>query len=396
MDIGIVGKPNVGKSTFFCAATMAPAEIANYPFTTVDANVGVGHVRGVCPHTEFKVQCNPNNAPCESGTRLIPVELIDVAGLVPDAWQGKGLGNKFLDDLRQASALIHVVDASGSTTADGTPCDVGTHNPVEDIAFLEREIDLWFYSILQKDWKKMSRQCSLEGMKIERALHERFTGLAITEAQISHALRKAGLKEQPHKWTDEQVMMLCSEIRRAGKPMIIAANKCDQAPEKFIEALKKTEGAIVIPTSAEYELALRKAAKAGLLDYLPGAATFTVKDPVKLSEPQRKALDKIAQFLEKFGGTGVQKCLETAIFDLLNLIPVYPVEDENKLTNKEGLVLPDCHLMPNGSNAKELAYRVHSDLGDNFIRAIDARTKRVVGHDYVLKKNDVITIIARR
>jgi hypothetical protein len=324
------------------------------------------------------------------------VELIDVAGLVPDAWQGKGLGNRFLDDLRQASALIHIVDASGSTMADGSPCDIGAHDPLEDVRFLEREIDYWFFSILQKDWKKLSRQCSLEGKDIDRTLHERFTGLAISEAQISHALRKAGLTEQPHKWSDEDVLRLCGEIRRAGKPMIIAANKCDQASEGNLDALKKIEGAMVIPTSAEYELALRKAAKAGLLDYIPGAPDFALKAGANLSEPQKRALDKISYYMGRFGGTGVQKCLETAIFDILKLIPVYPVEDENKLTNKDGLVLPDVHLIPNGTTARELAYRVHTDLGDNFIRAIDARTKRVVGHDHVLKRDDVITIVARR
>ena len=395
MDVGIVGKPNVGKSTFFSASTMAPAEIANYPFTTVEANVGVGFVRGKCPHVEFKVQCNPNNAPCENGTRLIPVELIDVAGLVPDAWQGKGLGNKFLDDLRQASALIHIVDASGSTLADGTPCDIGAHNPLEDVKFLDSEIDHWFFSLINKDWIKISRQMSMQGTKIERVLHEKFTGLAITEAQITAALRKANLDPQPVKWSDDELLNLCAEIRRSGKPMLIAANKCDQASEENLEALKGLP-VTVIPTSAEYELALRKASKAGLLDYLPGDSSFTLKEPGKLNEAQRKALDKISQFMGKFGGTGVQKCLETAIFEMLDLIPVYPVEDENKLTNKEGLVLPDAHLMPNGSNARELAYRVHTELGDNFIRAIDARTKRIVGHDHVLKRDDVITIIARR
>ncbi len=395
MDVGIVGKPNVGKSTFFSASTMAPAEIANYPFTTVEANVGVGHVRGKCPHVEFKVQCNPNNAPCENGTRLIPVELIDVAGLVPDAWQGKGLGNKFLDDLRQASALIHIVDASGSTLADGTPCDVGAHDPLEDVKFLESEIDHWFFSLINKDWVKISRQMSMQGTKIERVLHEKFTGLAITEIQITAALRKAGIDSPPVKWSDDELLNLCAEIRRSGKPMLIAANKCDQAPPGNLEKLMALP-VKVIPTSAEYELALRKAAKAGLLDYLPGDSSFKLKEPGKLNEAQKKALGKISQFLETHGSTGVQRCLETAIYEMLGLIPVYPVEDENKLTNKEGLVLPDAHLMPNGSNARELAYRVHTDLGDNFIRAIDARTKRIVGHDYVLKKDDVITIIARR
>ncbi|MFO7618517.1 MAG: TGS domain-containing protein, partial [Thermoplasmata archaeon] len=228
-----------------------------------------------------------------------------------------------------------------------------------------------------------------------RVLHEKFTGLAITEAQITAALRKANLDPQPAKWSEEGLLNLCAEIRRSGKPMLIAANKCDQASDANLEALKALP-VTVIPTSAEYELALKKAAKAGLVDYLPGADSFKVREPAKLSEAQKKALDKISQFMEKFGGTGIQKCLETAIYDMLDLIPVYPVEDENKLTNKEGLVLPDCHLMPNGSNARELAYRVHTDLGDNFIRAIDARTKRVVGHDYVLKRDDVITIVSRR
>jgi ribosome-binding ATPase YchF (GTP1/OBG family) len=226
MDVGIVGKPNVGKSTFFSAVTMAPAAIANYPFTTVDANVGVGYVRGECPHVELGVQCMPNNSQCDNGTRLIPVELIDVAGLVPDAWQGKGLGNKFLDDLRQASALIHIVDASGGTTIDGMPCKVGEHDSLEDVEFLDREVSYWLRSIILKDWKKIARQSSLEGMKVERLIHERLTGLAISETQILAAIRKTDLDPSPDKWTDDDLLALSHAIRKTGKPMIIAANKC--------------------------------------------------------------------------------------------------------------------------------------------------------------------------
>jgi ribosome-binding ATPase YchF (GTP1/OBG family) len=156
------------------------------------------------------------------------------------------------------------------------------------------------------------------------------------------------------------------------------------------------EDAMVIPTAAEYELALRKAADAGMIDYLPGSDSFKIINPDGLNMAQKKGLATISDYLEKFGNTGVQKCLESAVFDLLDLIPVYPVEDENKLTDHEGRVLPDVHLLPRGSNARDLAYRVHTDLGDNFIRAIDARTKRVVGHDHELRENDVITIVARR
>ncbi len=396
MDVGIVGKPNVGKSTFFAAMTMSAAEIANYPFTTVEPNIGVGYVRGKCPHEEFEVQCTPNNSQCENGTRLIPVKMIDVAGLVPDAWQGKGLGNKFLDDLRQASVLIHVVDASGGTSIDGNPVAVGSHDPREDVDFLTAEISYWLRSIILKDWKKIARQSSLEGMKIERMLQERLGGLAFMESQIARALRNVALEGQPDKWSEDDLLKLATEIQKVGKPMIIAANKCDLAPEEMLNSLTSDKDHIVIPTAAEYELALSRAAKSGLIEYESGASEFTINDDGGLSDAQKSALGTISEYLAKFGGTGVQKCLETAVYELLDLISVYPVEDENKLTDKEGRVLPDVYLIPKGSNARDLAYKVHTDLGDNFIRAIDARTKRVVGSDHELKDCDVMTIVAGR
>ena len=214
--------------------------------------------------------------------------------------------------------------------------------------------------------------------------------------QISQAIRKSDLEGQPDKWTDEELLGLCTKIREFGKPMIIAANKCDLAPEELLGALTSLKETVVIPTSAEYELALRKAAKAGFIDYEIGSSSFEIPDRSKLTEAQLKGLAQIAKFLEAFGSTGVQKCVESGVYEVLDLIPVYPVEDEHKLIDKEGRVLPDVHLMPRGSSAKDLAYKIHTEIGDGFIRAIDARSKRVIGADYVLKENDIITIVSRR
>lgn len=395
MQIGIVGKPNVGKSTFFGAATMAPVEIANYPFTTIAANKGVGYVRSKCPCKELGVQCTPHNSGCVDGIRMIPVELLDVAGLVPDAWQGKGLGNQFLDDLRQADALINVIDVSGSTNIEGVPGKPGDHDPREDVEFLRREIEMWIRDILNNGFNKMARTAKMTGAKPEVILHERLAGLNITEIQIKTALRDVNPPEDPTKWDDDVMLALAKKIREYGKPMIVAMNKADIAPEGNVELVKGISDMSIV-TMAETELALKKANEAKIVDYVPGEKSFKIRDGVKLNEAQKNALDYMAKNMEKYGGTGVQACLEKAAFEMLDLITVYPVEDENKYTDHFGRVLPDAYLLPKGSTARDLAYKVHTELGEKFIRAVNAKTKRTVGADYVLEDGDVIRIVANR
>jgi hypothetical protein len=395
MQLGIVGKPNVGKSTFFNAATKAHAEIANYPFTTIEANRGVMYIRKPCPCQDFHLICTPRNSRCVQGVRFVPIEAIDVAGLVPDAHKGKGLGNKFLDDLRQAHALIHIVDASGSTDAEGNPVGIGMHDSLQDVQFLEKEINFWLFGIIKKSWEIIARKCELEGKKIEKMLTEQLTGLGIKEDHISGAIRKINLdRERPSLWNEEQLFKLTDYLRAISKPMIIAFNKCDKAPEQLMAKMADLKNYCVVPTSAESELALNSAAEKGIIAYTPGANDFTLLKKEGITDKQLNALEYIrTHVLAKYGSTGVQKCIDEAV-RMLDLIVVYPVEDEHHLTDKEGRVLPDAHLIPRGSTAKDLAFKVHTDLGEHFIRAIDARAHRVVGADHQLKDGDIISIIA--
>jgi ribosome-binding ATPase YchF (GTP1/OBG family) len=375
-----------------------PAEIANYTFTTIKPNRGVGYVRTPCVHEEFQVEDNPKNSLCLDGVRLIPVEMIDVAGLVPGAWEGRGLGNQFLDEIRKADALIHIVDASGGTDCEGRLCKPGEHDPLEDVQFLEREITMWMASILKKDWPKLARVTEAESKDLYTMLEERLSGLAIKRSHIFDATKKAGLNaDKPTAWSDEDFLRFVDTVRRISKPMLIVANKIDlPTAEANLERLKKLNYT-VIPCCAEAELALRRAAEKQLIDYKPGDCNFKVTQPEKLSQSQTKALEIIREkILLKNGSTGVQDAINTAYFKLLSMITVYPVEDLEHLADHNGRVLPDAYLVPYGTTAHQFAYLIHTELGESFIYAVDARGRKRIGEDAILKDRDVISIVSAK
>ena len=390
LQIGLLGKANVGKSTFFSAATETPVASGNFPFTTIEPNIGVAYVKSDCACKHFKIK--HENELCVNGTRFIPIKLIDIAGLVPGAHEGKGLGNQFLDDARQAEVLIHVVDIAGTTDIQGQPVPVGTHDPLEDITFVQEEFDQWFADILKREWDKITREIDQKRAKLTDGIAKRFSGLGIKDYQVQDVLQKLGLISiNPKEWKDSDIQTFAKELRNNTKPMIIAANKADLC--KDLDIIKKISDN-VIPCSAETELLLRKASKAGIVNYSPGDSDFTIPDGKELSPPQQKALDLVKSVFSKMSSTGVQKILDIAVFDSLNFITVFPVEDETKLTNKDGVILPDTKLLPQDSTAKDLAGLIHADIAKGFLHAIDCKTKQRISGDQKLKNGDVIKIIS--
>ena len=430
LRIGLVGKPNVGKSTFFSAATQSKVDIANYPFCTIDPNVGVAFLPAPlpCPCSELREMkeeegrleptseaderkgsiCQPRTGSCTDHVRLVPVFLVDVAGLVPGAHAGKGRGNAFLSDLARCDALIQVVDAAGTTDIEGNPVGVSEDEEecmqsiAEEHTFLVEEITAWIHGIIEDGWVRGARRVQAEGEKgLLTHLHEKLSGIGAKTIQIKLALESFDEAEpekgQPWDWGIGLKRSLADHLRRVILPIHVAANKAEIAPGKTWSRLGEQlaeNGSILLPTMADAELGLRRAASMGFIDYGPGQTDFELTEVGKrrLKEAQIKALDNMKEKMGDLGGTGVATLISQVLHQALGHIVAYPVQDEGHWTDGEGRVLPDALIVPGDCTAKELAYSVHSDLGDGFIKAVDARSKRVIGADHQLSDGDVIKI----
>ena len=397
MIIGIVGKPNVGKSAFFRSLTLADAESGNFPFTTINANCAIGYVKVDDPAVPYGQHSMPRDGYVLGNYRFIPNEIIDVAGLVPGASEGKGLGNKFLDDLRQAHAFIHVIDLSGGTNEKGELVELNSYDPAEDIKFLEKELNQWFFNVISKHWKNIEKKMRMQNEKIEIALISVLSGLNINEDQVIRGTRELNITKEN---IEENLENLARKLREISKPMIIAANKCDVLMEnnlwktKLEKLQKEFPNYKIIPVIAEYEFNLKKAAEAKLISYIPGEDNFKIIDEQnKLTENQKNGLKLIGENIKKMGGTGVQETLNYAVFELLKMKPIYP-GSEKSIMGKTNFVIPDCFLMEQNATALDFAYRLHTDFGKNFIKAIDVKAKMMVGKDYVLKFGDVVEIVS--
>jgi ribosome-binding ATPase YchF (GTP1/OBG family) len=391
MLLGLIGKPSCGKSTFFKAATLADVLIASYPFATIEPNHGIGYVQVDALCKELNVKCNPRTGFCTGEKRFVPIELMDVAGLVEGASEGKGLGNKFLDDLRQADMFIQIVDISGTTDIEGKE---GTGDPIQDVKMLENELNKWYRAIFGKVWDKFSRTIQTTKQNFAKEVAKQFSGLQVNEDDVKSVLIKLKLNpEKPTSWSEQDLSNFTKELRHSTKPMLIAANKIDkQGAEENLKKLQKEFPEIkIIPCSSDAELSLRQAANANLIEYIQGESKFKINEN-KINEKQKSALELIQKnVLDKYDSTGIQEILDKAVFDLLEHIAIFPAG--SKLADSKGNILPDCFLLPKNSTALDFAYHLHTDIGDKFIKAIDVRTKQPVGKDHSLKHRDGIEIM---
>ena len=399
--IGIIGKPSSGKSTFLNASCLTNAKVSELPFTTITPNKGIAYVKTKCMCQKLNLEDNPQNSLCIEGNRFIPINLLDVAGLVPDAHKGKGLGNKFLNDLSKADILLHILDITGSLDKSGNLVKEGENDPYEDIMFLEREIDLWFKEIIEReDWNKFVKSFSREKREFIDELYKRLSGIKVNKREILLAIKEAGLDDiNPYEWDEQNLCDFSKKLRNISKPIIVIANKVDKEISKEnLNRLKERYAGPIVPCSALAEYYLRKYHEEKIINYLPGTNKFEILQPDKLSSREIDALNNIkSKILDVYNETGVQKALNYAIFETANQICVFPVSDLNSFSDNKGNVLPDVMLIENGTLLRDFVReKIHTDLADHFMFGIDAITKKRLGENYELKHNDIFKVVTSK
>jgi hypothetical protein len=397
IKIGLIGKTNTGKTTFFNAATLSHSEVSTYPFTTKKPERGMGNAITPCVHTEFNVQDQPQNSKCSDGWRFIPVELIDLPGLIKDAWAGKGLGNQFLSVATQSDALLHVVDVSGSVDASGKITDVGNGDPISDAADIEEELIMWYLKLLEGNRDKISKLVNADTEPFV-ALTDVFRGIGVKEYHVKEALKATKLEDKHFDNFDmHDSKKFAAYLRHVSKPTLIVANKIDLpgADKNFDRLREKYFDTITVPASADSELSLRRAEQAGLIKYVPGSEQFEILQKDKLNKKQMDALDFITKdILGEYMRTGVQFAINVTVFKLLKMNSIYPIAVPEKLSDKKGRVLPDLILMKDGSTVEDLAKEIHTDLTKGLLYAKDLRYGVRLPPRYQLRDRDVVSLVS--
>ena len=276
IKIGLIGKTNTGKTTFFNSATLSSAEISTYPFTTKSPESSVANAITLCVHPEFKVQDNPNNSKCVDGWRYIPIELIDLPGLIKDAWKGKGLGNQFLSVAAQSDVLLHIVDISGGIDTTGKITETGTGDPISDFADIEEELIMWYHKIFEGNREKISKLVH-SGSDFVEELTNLFRGIGVIKSHIKETLKATELEDKElDDFGIKDGKKFSTMLRKISKPTLIVANKIDVegAGNNFSRLRERFNDIITVPASADSELSLRRAEQKGLIKYSPGSEQF--------------------------------------------------------------------------------------------------------------------------
>lgn len=395
--VGLIGKTNAGKTTFFNSATLSNEEISTYPFTTKQPKIGNASVISLCVHREFNIKDAPKNSVCIDGWRFIPIELVDLPGLIKGAWEGKGLGNQFLSVAAQSDVLLHIVDASGSIDSSGRLAEPGTGDPIADVSDIEEEMILWYLKLFEGNRDKIIRSIN-SGSDVVEPITEIFRGIGVKEWHVKRALEENELNDKRIGDFDPlQSRRFASTLRELSKPTLIVANKVDlsAAADNFKRLREHNKHMLVVPCSADAELTLRRAQVKGLIRYFPGDERFEINERTSLNEKQKWALNFIRKdILGEYLQTGVQFALNVAVFKLLNMNVVYPVSDPGKLSDKRGNVLPDAYLMRSGSSVEDLANEIHTDLAKGILYAVDVRNGLRLPINYLVKDRDVLSIIS--